>query len=95
MPTYEYLCCDCGEKFEIFQKITDEPIKKCSKCGGKVKKLISLGGGVIYKGSGFYTTEYRSEEYKRKAKEETPVSSSTACNVCNNKTPSCPVSKQQ
>ena len=94
MPTYEYLCNDCGNKFEVFQKMTDEPIKKCLNCGGKVKKLISLGGGVIYKGPGFYTTEYRSEGYKKKAKEESPTPSSPACNACNNKTPSCPTGKQ-
>lgn len=93
MPTYEYLCGKCKNKFEAFQKMTDEPIKKCPDCGGKVKKLISLGGGVIYKGAGFYTTEYRSEEYKKKAKEESSVPSSPACNTCNKKTPDCPVNK--
>ncbi len=83
MPTYEYLCCDCGDKLEIFQKMTDQPVKKCPNCGGKLKKLISLGGGVIYKGSGFYTTEYRSEEYKRKAKEESVKHEpSSACSSC-------------
>lgn len=59
MPTYEYECEKCGHRFEVFQKITDEPVKKCPKCKGKVRKLISGGIGVIFKGSGFYETDYK------------------------------------
>jgi putative FmdB family regulatory protein len=71
MPTYEYECEKCGYRFEKFQKMTDKPVKVCPECKGrKVRKLISGGGGVIYKGAGFYTTEYRSEEYKKRAKQE-------------------------
>ncbi|MCM8769753.1 MAG: zinc ribbon domain-containing protein [Candidatus Omnitrophica bacterium] len=70
MPTYEYECQKCGKIFEIFQKMTDAPLEKCISCDGEVKRLIGLGGGVIYKGPGFYTTEYRSQEYKKKEKEE-------------------------
>jgi len=73
MPTYEYECKKCGI-FEKFQSITAEPIKKCPKCGGPVKRLISAGAGVIFKGAGFYATDYRSESYKRDAKKEEGLS---------------------
>ncbi len=59
MPTYEYRCLSCGYYFEKFQSIHDEPVKTCPKCGGKVKKLISTGAGLIFKGSGFYITDYK------------------------------------
>jgi len=57
MPTYEYECCRCGERTELLQRVSDPPLKKCGKCGGKVRKLL-FPVGVIYKGSGFYTTDY-------------------------------------
>lgn len=69
MPTYEYECSKCGT-FEVFQKMSAETLKECPKCQGKVRRLVGTGAGVIYKGSGFYTTEYRSESYKKKEKEE-------------------------
>ncbi|MEO0131463.1 MAG: zinc ribbon domain-containing protein [candidate division WOR-3 bacterium] len=59
MPTYEYLCSTCNYHFEEFQKITDKPVQKCPKCGNKVKRLISPGAGFIFKGSGFYITDYK------------------------------------
>ena len=58
MPTYEYKCEDCGYKFEKFQSMKDKPIAKCPKCDGTVQRLISGGAGVIFKGSGFHTTDY-------------------------------------
>ena len=65
MPTYEYACDACGHKFEEFQSITAKPITKCPVCRKKrVKRLISAGAGFIFKGSGFYLTDYRSESYK-------------------------------
>jgi putative FmdB family regulatory protein len=70
MPTYEYECKACGHAFEKFQSITARPIKTCPKCGGEVIRLISAGSGLIFKGSGFYETDYRSAEYKRRAREE-------------------------
>ncbi len=81
MPTYEYVCTKCGHQFEVFQSIADPPLKICpkSKCPqpkwgrGKVKKLISAGAGLLFKGSGFYTTDYRSEKYKEAAKKEVPA----------------------
>ena len=59
MPTYEYECEGCGHRFERFQAITDEPLRKCPACGGKVRRLIGAGAGVIFKGSGFYITDYK------------------------------------
>ena len=59
MPTYDYKCLDCHERFEIFQSITEEPIKKCINCNGKIQRIISGGSGLIFKGSGFYITDYK------------------------------------
>jgi putative FmdB family regulatory protein len=59
MPTYEYECEDCGYKFEKLQKMSDKPIKKCPKCAGSTKRLIGKGIGVIFKGPGFYATDYK------------------------------------
>lgn len=59
MPTYEYECLSCKHKFEILQSITAKPITKCPKCSKKVKKLISNVGGFIFKGAGFYATDYK------------------------------------
>ena len=70
MPTYEYECQKCGHKFEQSQRITDEPLKRCPKCKGKVKRLLGTGVGVIFKGSGFYATDYRSPGYKAAAKRD-------------------------
>ena len=74
MPTYEYECEKCGITFERFQSIKAEPIKKCPECGGPVRRLISAGAAVIFKGSGFYATDYRSESYKKAAKKEEGLS---------------------
>jgi len=71
MPTYEYECQHCGYEFEKFQNITSSPLRKCPKCGkNALQRLIGLGSGVIFKGSGFYETDYRSEEYKQQEKKE-------------------------
>ena len=79
MPTYEYQCDACGNKFEKFQSIKAGPIRKCPKCGkNKVRRLISTGAGLIFKGSGFYITDYRSESYKEKAKSESGDKKDTA-----------------
>jgi putative FmdB family regulatory protein len=72
MPTYEYKCEACGHQFEKFQSITAAPIKKCPHCGkNRVKRLIGTGAGLIFKGGGFYETDYRSEAYKSAAKADT------------------------
>jgi putative FmdB family regulatory protein len=79
MPTYEYQCQACGNKFEKFQSISSGPIRKCPKCGkNKVRRLISSGAGLIFKGSGFYITDYRSDSYKEKAKSESGEKPDTA-----------------
>jgi putative FmdB family regulatory protein len=68
MPTYEYRCNACDNKWEEFQSIKAEPTKKCPKCKKtKAERIISAGGGIIFKGSGFYQTDYRSESYKQGA----------------------------
>ncbi|NIA17173.1 MAG: zinc ribbon domain-containing protein [Planctomycetes bacterium] len=78
MPTYEYLCNSCGDRFEKFQSITAETLRKCPNCGKmELKRLIGAGAGVIFKGSGFYETDYRSEGYKQSAKKELPKSESS------------------
>ena len=74
MPTYEYQCDACGAQFELFQSIKARPIKKCPTCGRRgVRRLIGAGAGVIFKGSGFYATDYRSESYKQAAEKEKPA----------------------
>jgi putative FmdB family regulatory protein len=78
MPTYEYACQKCGQQFEFFQSMKDQPLTTCpkEKCPqkrwgkGRVKKLMSSGAGLLFKGTGFYITDYRSENYKQSAKKE-------------------------
>jgi len=71
MPTYDYICESCGCEFERFQSITAKPLRKCPKCGKrKLKRLIGAGAGVIFKGSGFYQTDYRSESYTKDKESE-------------------------
>ena len=71
MPTYDYVCEACGRALEIFQSMTEAPKKKCPHCGKlKLKRQLGTGGGILFKGSGFYQTDYRSESYKSAAKAE-------------------------
>ncbi len=78
MPTYEYKCDKCGHYFEQFQSITAKPLRKCPECGKpSLKRLIGTGAGLIFKGSGFYATDYRSESYKQGAKSETTPAKTT------------------
>lgn len=84
MPTYEYVCSKCNHRFDLFQSIKGKAIQVCPKelCAqkkwgrGKVKRTIGAGAGLIFKGSGFYTTDYRSEKYKEAAKKEAPAPAS-------------------
>ena len=71
MPTYDYACQACDHAFEEFQSMSAKPLKKCPECGRmKLKRLIGTGAGIIFKGSGFYETDYRSESYKKSAEAE-------------------------
>lgn len=69
MPTYDYECSK-GHRFELFQRISDDPVAECPECGAEARRLISGGAGFLFKGEGFYITDYRSEEYKKKAAKE-------------------------
>lgn len=87
MPHYDYECENCGYNFEIFQQINDKPLTECPKCKGSVRRLIGTGSGLIFKGSGFYSTDYKknsgggkSKSFSEKA--DKPVSSKSC--------PSCP-----
>ena len=87
MPTYEYECKACDHKFEKFQSITANPIKKCPVCkANRVKRLIGMGAGIIFKGSGFYQTDYRDSAYNEAAKKDkeptTSCGSSDVCKSC-------------
>jgi putative FmdB family regulatory protein len=76
MPTYEYECQKCGHHFELFQSIKDAPRKTCPKCKGRVKRLLGTGAGLIFKGSGFYITDYRKPSYTEGAKKDSGASTS-------------------
>jgi len=72
MPTYDYVCDGCGHAFELFQSMTDAVKKTCPECGKKkLRRLIGAGGAIVFKGSGFYKTDYRSESYKKGAAADT------------------------
>ncbi len=73
MPTYEYRCGDCGREFEVFQRMSDRPGAPCPGCGRAAERLISGGAGLLFKGDGFYITDYRSDDYRKKAREEAGV----------------------
>lgn len=79
MPTYDYECQACGHTFEVFQSINDSAKRKCPECGRlKLKRLIGTGAAIMFKGSGFYQTDYRSESYKKAAKAEQKSQDSSA-----------------
>jgi len=85
MPTYEYECDKCLHKFETFQSMTDKPLKKCPECGGKVRRLIGKGAGLIFKGSGFYATDYKKKDNKAESSAKSPSCSSCgpkSCSTC-------------
>lgn len=78
MPTYDYKCLQCNNSFEFFQPMNSEPLQKCPECGGKVKRLIGTGAGPIFKGSGFYQTDYKNNSGKNTVAEKKPVPTATA-----------------
>ncbi|HEX2209646.1 MAG TPA: FmdB family zinc ribbon protein [Longimicrobium sp.] len=75
MPTYEYRCPQCGNEFEKFGKMSDPPVTECTQCGAEAQRRISGGAGLVFKGSGFYITDYRGEGYKKAAQSESGGSS--------------------
>jgi len=79
MPTYQYRCDKCGHEFEEYQSMTEDAIEVCPKCTGHTRRLITGGAGLLFKGSGFYITDYRSSQYKSdKKKDSTGSVSSTS-----------------
>jgi putative FmdB family regulatory protein len=75
MPTYDYECDACGHSFELFQSISEPVKKKCPECGkSKLRRLFGTGAAVVFKGSGFYQTDYRSDSYKKAAEKDKPAS---------------------
>lgn len=90
MPTYEYHCDACEHGFDEFQSITERPLKKCPKCGKqKLRRVFGTGAAVLFKGSGFYQTDYRSESYKAAAKAEQDAAKPPAADkAATNGTPS-------
>ncbi|HEX6747601.1 MAG TPA: FmdB family zinc ribbon protein [Longimicrobium sp.] len=78
MPTYDYRCPECGTEFEKFQKMSDEPVAECPSCGASSQRLLSAGAGLLFKGSGFYITDYRGEGYKKAAEADKGGSSSSS-----------------
>ncbi len=81
MPTYEYECSHCGYAFEKSQNINDKPLQKCPKCAKKIKRLIGSGSGIIFKGSGFYATDYRKSSEVSKASHICPKAKQ-GCDAC-------------
>lgn len=77
MPTYDYSCPN-GHRFEVFQRMSDEPVSECAECGAGAERVISGGVGFLFKGDGFYITESRSDDYKKKASADSPSDSSSA-----------------
>jgi len=82
MPTYDYECDKCGHKFEKFQKMTDEPLKSCPKCKGKVHRLIGGGSGILFKGTGFYETDYKKKGSGGDNKKKPSCPNSGSCGGC-------------
>ena len=78
MPTYDYKCTSCNHTFEVFQRMSDEPLKNCPKCNGVVKRLIGMGAGPIFKGSGFYQTDYKNKPADKVKKDKTVTKPTTA-----------------
>ena len=100
MPTYEYRCEACGHEFEKFQPMKAAPVRTCPSCHKrKVKRLLGRGGALIFKGSGFYATDYRSSSYKESAKKDvapTPAKDTTpakTCEGCKQDAKTCPKNK--
>jgi putative FmdB family regulatory protein len=103
MPTYEYRCDACGHEFEEFQSMKAAPTRTCPSCHKrKVKRLLGMGGALIFKGSGFYATDYRSSAYKESAKKDVAPAApakdtapAKGCEGCKQDAKSCPKNKDK
>lgn len=94
MPTYEYECAKCGHHFERFQQMSDQPVKTCPECKSRrVQRLLGGGAGLLFKGSGFYITDYRSGNYKEGAKNDTPAATATSADSSSTKKEKAPPAK--
>jgi len=78
MPTYVYRCKKCKHRFELFHSISDETVKRCPRCRSKAERVPAAGAGILFKGSGFYITDYRSKSYQERAKQEKSGSSKSS-----------------
>ena len=81
MPTYEYECKKCGYRFELFQKITEPTVANCPKCSQQAQRVISSGAGLIFKGKGFYITDYKRKDAQKEVSPSCPKSKD-GCNAC-------------
>ena len=96
MPTYDYHCTACDHAFEEFQSMTAPLLKKCPKCGkNKLERLIGTGAALMFKGSGFYITDYRSDSYKKSAEADKPASESKSESKSETKSESKPASTSE
>ena len=96
MPTYEYECRNCHHKFELYQSITAKPITRCPKCKkAKVRRLIGRGAGIIFKGSGFYQTDYRSDHYKKQLAADKPATAASKPAAKNSAKAAVPAKKEK
>lgn len=84
MPNYDYECTKCGHAFEVFQKMSDPALTSCPKCRGMVRRLIGSGAGFIFKGSGFYATDYRKKDPGKSPAKEQPACSQQNGSACKN-----------
>src|SRR5271170_5980039 len=94
MPTYEYECQKCGHHFELVQSIKDGPKRTCPKCRGRVKRLLGTGAGLIFKGSGFYITDYRKPSYTEGAKKDSGSSTPKDTTTTSKPSPAKPSDKK-
>lgn len=96
MPTYDYVCTKCDHQWELFQAMKDNPVRKCPSCGKlKAKRMIGPGAGIIFKGSGFYETDYRSSSYKKDAAADKKAQSSSESKSDSKKSDSSSKSKKK
>lgn len=95
MPTYDYVCKACGHALEIFQSMSESPKRKCPACGKlKLERQIGMGAGILFKGSGFYETDYRSDSYQKGQKAESSASESQPKKAETKKTSEAPAKKK-